>query len=492
LDALRDGGNDRDLASPGAGFVKYVWLVLGVFAARFLATAIAFPQGDGDLHWQRWLGRAILARHAIPRTLGTETFTAPGAPWTPQEWAFSLVAAQATAGLPWALFAGAIALGAVLALGIVAYHAVRRGASSRAVVFCTALAGIGLFASFGVRVQVVAWPLLALYLFLLDSEGPWAFAAIAVVALWSNLHASAMLAPVLAAVATLGAAIDDRAFTARVRRMLIVAFGSALALCCNPLGWDLPRYSLMLFSSPIKEQINEWQPTVLSDTAFAVGALPLLVLALLFFADSGKRRIRDLLVLGAMTYLVLGAARNIAIFSLAAVPFVAPALTRGLRLFAADGPSSDERAERIARVALPLVSALLAVAVGIGLLRNTERGRDRLGARAIASLAALPGERRLFCADFAWCGLALDAPHLRVFLDGRADPYPLAVWSDFDRIARLRSDWRAALRRYRVDTLLVERDSPLDEAVGLTHAWRRTYRDDGFVVWVRSEGGGPA
>jgi len=466
--------------------VKYAWLVLGVFAARFLATAIAFPQGDGDLRWQRWLGRTIVAHRAIPRSLGTETFSAPGAPWTPQEWAFSLVAAHATSGLAWGFFAGGIALGAVLALGIVAYDAVRRGASSRAVVLCTSLAGIGLFASFGVRVQVAAWPLLALYLLLLDVEGPWAYAAIAVAALWANVHASAMLAPVLAAVATLGTAIDERGLGPRVRRTALVAAGSALALCCNPLGWDLPRYSLMLFSSPIKEQINEWQPTVLSETSFAIGALPLLVLALLFFAENGKRRVRDLVVLGATTYLVLGAARNIAIFGLVAVPLVAPALTRGLRFFT-DGPPSDERVERVAAIALPAISALLAIVVAAGLLRNTEREKDHLGVHAIASLAALPGERRLFCADFAWCGLALDVPHVRVFLDGRADPYPLAVWTDFDAIARLRPRWRAALRRYDVDTLLVNRDSPLEQAVALTHAWHSTYRDDDFAVWVRSE-----
>jgi len=464
--------------------MKFVWLVLGVFAARFLATAIAFPQGDGDLRWQRWLGRTILARRAIPRALGAETFSAAGAHWTPQEWAFSLVAAHATAGLAWVCFAGTIALCAVLALGIVAYHAVRRGASSRAVVFCTALAGIGLFASFGVRVQVVAWPLLALYLLLLDAEGPWAFAAIVVAALWSNLHASAMLAPVLAAVATLGTAVDERGVTLPVRRMLAITGGSAIALCCNPFGWDLPLYALTLFSSPIREQISEWQPTVLSDVSFAAGALPLLLIGLLFFADRGGRRVRDLLLLGATTYLMLGAVRNIAVFCLVAVPLVAPALTRGMRLFAPDGRRPTERSERAARVALPAISAMLAIVVAIGLLRSTERARDRLGARAIASLASLPGDRRLFCADFAWCGLALGAPHVRVFLDGRADPYPLAVWTDFDKIARLRSDWRAALRRYDVDTLLVERDSPLDQAVTLTRAWRATYRDAHFAVWV--------
>ena len=81
--------------------MRYAWLVLGVFAARFFATAIAFPQVDGDLSWQRWLGGVERASHAIPRRLGAESFAAVGANWTPQEWAFSLAASYARGGVAW-------------------------------------------------------------------------------------------------------------------------------------------------------------------------------------------------------------------------------------------------------------------------------------------------------------------------------------------------------------------------------------------------------
>lgn len=462
-----------------------MWLVLGVFAARFLATAIAYPQVDGDLTWQRWLGRAIAARGAIPHALGNETFTAPGTTWVPQEWLFSLVAARATSGIGWSLFAGGVALAAVIALGIAAWHACRRGASARAAVFCTAFAGVGLFQSFGVRVQVVAWPLLALYLLLLDIDGPWAFAAIGVAALWSNVHASAMLAPVLALLAVAGAAVDERGFTANVRRRTIIAFGSAVAICCNPFGWGLPRYALGLFASPIRAQISEWRSPDLGDFSFAFGALPLLIFALVYFANRDNRRTRDLLVLGAFAFLVLGVVRNVALFGLVALPLIAPALTRNVRLFANDGAPSEPRTERVARFALPAISAVLAIVVAIGLLRNDVRHTDGLASRAVASVESLPGERRLFCADFAWCGLAVGVPHVRVFLDGRADPYPLRVWTAFDSIARLRPDWRASLSKYGVDTIVVGKDAPLDEALALAGTWRISYADKKFRVWTR-------
>lgn len=469
--------------------MKYAWLVIGVLAAQFLAIAIAFPQVDGDLHWQRWLGRTIAEHGAIPRVLGNETFSAAGAPWTPQEWLFSLAAAHATGDRSWALFAGGIALCALAALAIASWHAERRGASPRAIVVCLVPAGLGLFESFGVRVQVAAWPLLALFLFLLDLEGPLAFAAIAVAAVWSNVHASAMLAPILASAVALGTFVDDRGPSLAFRRRAIVAVGSAIAICANPFGVGLPLYALSLFNSSLKSYIVEWDVTNLGNTSFVLGALPLLALACIVVPQT-RRSVRDLILLVVFSYLLLGAARNIALFGLVALPIVAPALTRAFTFFASSPPPRDARAvraENIARIVMPAIGLVLALVVGIGLVRSAERTKDTLAARAIESLDSLAGERRLFCADFAWCGLAVGKPHVRVFLDGRADPYPLTVWRDFDTIARLRPAWRDVLARYAVDTIVVAKDDPLDQALALgkPKAWRQSYMDKHYRVWIR-------
>ena len=473
--------------------MKYAWLVIAVLAARFLATAIAFPQLDGDLYWQRWLGRTILESGSIPRALGNESFSAPGAPWTPQEWLFSIAASHATGGIGWDFFAGGIAVCALAALATASWHAERRGASPRAIVVCLVPAGLGLFASFGVRVQVAAWPLLALFLLLLDFEGPVAFAAIAVAAVWSNVHASAMLAPILASAAALATFVDDRGASPAFRRRAIIAVGSGIAICANPFGVGLPIYALSLFNSPIKDQITEWAASDLGNYSFVLGALPLLAFACLGVVTQARahRSVRDLVLLVVFSYLLLSAARNIALFGLVALPIVAPALTRAFAFFAPSPPPRDAREarmERIAGFAMPAIGFMLALVVGIGLLRSGERTKDTLAAHAIASLDSLAGERRLFCADFAWCGLALGKRNVRVFLDGRADPYPLTVWTDFDAIARLRPSWREALAKYDVDTIVVAKDSPLDQALALgeVSAWRPTYVDKHFRVWIRA------
>jgi hypothetical protein len=378
-----------------------------------------------------------------------------------------------------------VAAAATAALVLAAVRAERLGASPRANLLCTVFAGFALFESFGVRAQVAVWPLLALFLFVLDFDSPVAYAAIVVAALWSNVHASAMLAPIVAAAAAVGTFLDEGPRSPNVRRRALVAGGCALAICCNPFGVGLPLYAIRLFSSPFKAAISEWKPTDLGDTSFTYGALPLLLIALVYFAGPSSRRARDTIVLVAFAYLLLGAARNVALFGIVAFPLVAAALSRVVPFFARDA-TAERAVPRAARILLPAFSLVLAVVVAIGLVRNQARGEDALAAHAMASIAALPGERRIFCADFAWCGLAIGAPRQRIFLDGRADPYPKSVWDDFVAIARVHQDWLARLDARGVNTVVTQTDAGLDDALARTRGWRRSYGDASYRVWVRA------
>ncbi len=464
--------------------MKYAWLVISIFAARFFATAIAAAPIDGDLSWQRHLGDVILRYHHIPRDLGNETFTAPFHAWVAQEWLFSVIAAGARTGAAWWLFAGACAAAASAALALGAYHAQRRGASPRAIAVCTAFAGVALFASFGVRAQVIAWPLAVLVLALLDVDGPWAFAALPVVALWSNLHASVLLAPVAAVALSLGTWLDERRLTVRVRRGLLLTAGCTLAVCCNPFGVELPRYGLGLMTGAFKAHITEWQPTSPADPSFAYGALPLLVIAVFFLAGNYSRRWRELCLFVPFVYLLLSAARNIALFGIVALPVAACALTRNVAWFAAPAAAQRRLQPRFERFALPAFSAALAGLVALALVRASTRAGDELGTRAFAALVATPGEHRLLCADFAWCGQAVGVPRVRVFLDGRADPYPQRVWDDFVAIGGLHARWRSALEANGVNAVLTRVDTPLDRALARTTGWQSAYRDRAFRLWL--------
>jgi hypothetical protein len=475
--------------------MRLAWLIVAVFAARFLVTAIAYPQTDGDIAWQRWLGAEILRTGAIPNSLGLETFSAPGAPWIAQEWLFSIGAALGRSGFGWDLFAGFSALCAVAALALAAYRAERFGASPLAIALCTAAAGVALFDSFGVRVQVVAWPLAMLFLLLLESKGRVAWLALAVAAVWSNVHASAALAPVLASLATVGALLDEGALTPRVLKLAGIAVCSLGAICLNPFGWHLPAYALMLVGSPITHFIVEWRPTGLDDPGFTFGALPLLALAIVVGIGiaSGRRAgarpsWEEILVVAAFFWLMLGAARNIAIFALVALPLVARGLTQTFEFFADVRPPEVPAGarSRLADAGLPVFALALSVAVAIVLLRSNERTQANLAGPALAALEKVPGTQRVLCADFAWCGLLVGNPHARVFLDGRADPYPVKVWNDFIEIAKVGPAWRERLDAYRVDAIVVGRDGPLDQALVNDRGWRSAFADKRYRLWLRA------
>ena len=120
----------------------------------------------------------------------------------------------------------------------------------------------------------------------------------------------------------------------------------------------------------------------------------------------------------------------------------------------------------------------------LALVRSSARTDDELARSALGALARAPGDHRVFCADFAWCGLAVGLPRERVFLDGRADPYPLEVWDDFSTIASLRPGWRERLAARGVNAVIVGRGAPLDQALSRDARWRAAFTDKRYRLWL--------
>ncbi|HTX58858.1 MAG TPA: hypothetical protein VMH02_04205, partial [Verrucomicrobiae bacterium] len=311
-----------------------VYVVVAILGASFGARAIVRPYVDGDLFWQKHLGAYVLANHALPSALGGETFSAPGAPWIPQEWLFStLVAYLLDRNGLWVL-----ALGAAAALSIAALVTVVRGrrigASPLALCLCTALLAVDLDGSYGIRAQVYAWPFFAALLFVLDGEGAWCFLALPLVALWANLHASAAIAvPMIwidAIVRLLQRGIRERG----VRLRLALSAAAPFALLATPLGAKLPLYALALVRSPIRRFIDEWQPLRWDHHFFWYGALPMLVLVALCARTLARERPRDLVWVALLTAMSVEAVRNAALLGFVVLPLAARALDLLLDRFA--------------------------------------------------------------------------------------------------------------------------------------------------------------
>ena len=446
-----------------------------VCAAIYVAAVLAHPYVDGDLYWQRWLGERIINERAIPDRLGPEAFAAAGAPWTPQEWLFSvLVAASAMGGVPCiAWLASAFAAIAVLAFVVRALD--RVGVSEISKALATFLVAIGILPSFGVRVQVFGWACFAALLWALDGERHRFRNASIVTLIWANVHASVAIAPVIAladAVATFAA---SRRFSRDVAERCALVPVLALLTCATPLGIRLPRYALMLVGSPIRSQISEWHRLNAGDFGFYIVVVAVLLSMLARSALlTYPRSIARTVLLVAASFM---AARNAALVPVAAAPLVASGIARIERRIRRS--PADESAPKM----LGALATVTAIVVGVCTwysMRSQTLWYPP--ATAISQLAAMPGRHRLFCQDFAWCSVALQYPNVGVFLDGRADPFPIDVWDDFAAL-RFHAD-RRVIRRRNIDAVLASPNGKLDAMLNRSRAWRRFYSDPHFRGYV--------
>ncbi len=460
----------RRAFDPGAALP---WACVAAGFAWFAGLALRHPTGDGDLLWQRWLGATILRSGTIPRSLGDETFTAPGAPWTPQEWLFSLALATTDArGLSW-LVPLVCALAATLALAIVIVRCRQRGVSPILAAAASLLCTLATLQSFGVRAQVVAWAGISFALWLVEREDVWSYAVIPLTVIWANLHASVFLVPVVAGIAAFAIVVRERRWSPAVRRAVTIAVASCIATLATPLGVALPRYALMLLASPIRHSINEWGPTSAANAAFVLGALPL-ILILAFFG--ARTSLRDRLVVATFLIALFGAIRNVPIFAFAVAPLALGGVPR----------RSVARAHGASWATLATTAAAAALLGTLAWRIGPAQG-DPLPSGPARALLATTTAPRVFCEDFAWCSLFLGAPGgVRVFLDGRCDPYPESVWRDYRTLLDANTGWSSVLAAHRVDAVLTRRDGALDSLLAGNGGWRAVASDRRSRLYVRA------
>jgi hypothetical protein len=458
--------------------VSAVRLVLFFSGGLFVALDPFRAPQNADLYWQRWLGEYAVAWHRLPNALGNETFTAAGAPYVPQEWFISFVVAFA---MRYHLLVPLAMLMAVVPIAILVsiWFRSRERASPGAIAAVLLFAGAALVASFGIRAQVLGWGCFAAFLVALDRRDRWVYAAVPIVAIWADVHASVLLAPAFLMLRLAGTALTEGARAAVKSRDLAILALALPAVLCTPLGWHLPVYAATLALSPIRHYIEEWQPVGFGDGEFLFGGLPLALLAAASAIRSPERNWREILPVAALFVAMLLAVRNVPLFAIAAAPLAA----RGIdALFPSLSRVVGARAAEMERFAL--VSMGVAVLASSALLAAvTRQEAPRTSAAAVKSLVNRGRQHRLFCENFAACSAALQYPSVRVFMDGRADPYPLRVWRAYIAVIRLEPSWRSILRSYGVDAVLASRGSRLATALGNESGWKPSFEDRSFVVF---------
>ncbi|HTA17689.1 MAG TPA: hypothetical protein VK989_00265 [Polyangia bacterium] len=426
-------------------------VALGLFVAG-LALA---PMAESDLFFRIQAGRDIVARHGLPR-INLYSFTYPTHADIDTSWLFEVGAA--------ALYArggfGAIVLAktAVLVATFVAAFAVcrRRGAGAAASALALGAAAFVARDRFVERPHVFSLAGVVVVLAAVDAltgqDAPSrprarrvALATLAAIVLWANLHAGVFVAPLLLALAAVGARLDHDPGAARLAWLTPLAAAATLA---TPVGLGLVTYLRLHLALPALHAVDEFRAATWTSDAplFIYGAAVAAALA------PRPRRWRELLPVVALGALALRSVRFGADFALVAAPALAVGLERLV-------PPAR------ARVAALAAAAGLFVAAVAPALAAARAGRPPveigLDARALP-LDALRFVDDNDLRDHMYNDFEIGSyllfegfPRHRVFVDPRLPAYPPVMHALLGRDDLTRAEWNSAMRGYGVDSALL-------------------------------------
>jgi len=310
-----------------------------------------------------------------------------------------------------------------------------------------------------------------------------------IVALWANLHAGFVVAPLLILL------FLPLARNARDRLTLAACLAATCAaIIFNPYGWRMYAMPLeMVRAIPLLRGLSEWHG-VSGWEAVVWGGFVALVAAGL----SLRRQPTLILLLAAMAALAAGVScRNMPLFGVVMVfvlgrtllPVLAPSLQRigFIRKFDMTSSPGDRSASKAAggwfwAIAIPLC---LAGAVRLGVSpMDLEFDFSAYPAAAVRYIQRHDCPDRLFVRE-TWSGYVLWAmPSRQLFYDAKGG-FSREAAEGHSELVKPKESWRWVTDRYGLQTLLLERGSPLAVVLGETSDWRREYSDSLSEVFVR-------
>lgn len=447
-------------------------IALLVGAAAGLAAA-TIPVSDPDLFWHLATARETLARGLI--TTDLFSWTVRGGAVSVDQWLGQLVlyAAYLAGGWRGVAVLRVLEVAALVALVVVNASAVTRRPLAWVL---AAVPAIVLTRAVSVdRPELLGLVFFAGLLVLLRRGRDGSFGAlalaVALIALWANVHGSFALGAVLVLLVCAEGALRD---AARRRVYVAAALATLAATLATPAGigtWTAP--GLHLLSPP--RGIQEWATIDVGTplgAAYAATLAAVVVAALL----GPRAEWRELVVLIPVAFLSLTAARQAPLLAIVAAPLLADRSARLVERVSMLARSTETRSARSgpsglrpappragtpggagsARV-ISLVAATVLLVLGVA---AAPVGVDER-AYPVGALAALPkGDGVL--ARYEWGGwLIWRAPATPVFVDGRLVPYLGAVLDDYRTVIDAKPGWRDVVERRGVRALLVAPNDPV-------------------------------
>ena len=452
-----------------------------VIVAFFVILTVVRGPIDADYWWHLATGRLILENGTVP-TVDPFSFAYDG-PWVAHEWLGEALIAGVvdTVGFPVTAATFGLMTAGTLLIPAVALH--RGGVSVKALLPWVVIGTYTLASYATVRPQVISWLLLAALVVLLleanarDRYRPWL--VVPLMLAWANLHGLYVVG--------LGVIGIHAAFTLFGRTPLAprrwtavgMLVGSIVASAITPAGPAGLLYPLRYLRQDDwgTAFIAEWQAADFTDPRqFGIA---LLILGLILF---GRRATSGWLATIAVVGLAAAvlAVRNAPLAVVMSLPMLATALDAWLGSAKVASPGRA-RQRRTLELGLGAVLIVAMVAVLPSATAGTEE--STFPTEAFDSLEQTDPDARLLV-DYDWAGYAIHRLSDRggqVFIDGRSDMYPRAVFEDYMAIRAADDGWEELAAKYGVEAILLPPEAPLADAAP-DAGWCAAWRDDRSVL----------
>jgi hypothetical protein len=267
------------------------------------------------------------------------------------------------------------------------------------------------------------------------------------------------------------------------RHLLLVTILSLATLPLNPYGVRLPGYLLhMALDEPLNlAYIQEWRAPDFNEFYGKVFLVLLLVFLLAVLALRPRYRWEEFALLLCAAWLACLHMRFLILFAIVFAPFLAGLLVRWVQLHHAGHERYLLNGALMGMIAAGVVVFLPS--------RSTLDGVVRRGfpVGAVEYLRANPVNAPMFNDDSwgAFLTRSLGRQH-QVFIDGRIDAYePAGVLADYLQIVHLNNDPERLLRKYGVESCLLDPAEPFATFLANSPEWRKVYADKVSVLFVR-------
>jgi hypothetical protein len=457
---------------------------------------------DSDTGWHIRNGERILAMHAVPRT-DPFSFSKSGQPWLAWEWGADVLmgGVHRVSGLRGlaALFALAVAASMWLCCRL---HAAA-GGDYFILALLAPLTVITASVHWLARPHVLSWVLMLGVLVYAERAtaqfGARQFALIvAGAALWSNLHASFFLAPLIFIIYAAAHFMRPLLWPLsrdsewwRARWFFWAAVACVVGSLLNPYGWRLYMHVFsFLTDTELTSRISEFQ-----SFNFQQPVAPAMAAALGLAVAGGtlallQKKLAHALLIALFVWGGLRSGRALPLVGLAALPLANGAFAEALR----DVRGLRREVQRVLERALAysahagaldrkLNGVVFLVGAGVlALLPFASPARigfpaQRFPVDAAAALEKLPPQVRVLASDSFGGYLIYRFDGTRpVYIDGRSDFYGAAFLKQYLHLMSAGPGWRHTVDSFHFTHALLPNDSALLAALEQA-GWKTVYKD---------------